>query len=449
MYFFYSFLFTLGAILSAPYYLWRHRGRPYRAGAWRERLGALPASYQQTTAGAIRVHAVSVGETLAVAGLVRELQQRFPERKVFISHVTPTGRATGEQRLPEVAGRFYLPLDWRWSVERVLRRIQPGLLVIAETELWPNLIRATHDFGARVALVNARLSERSCRGYHRLRPFMRRVFAYIDCVCAQSEPDAERFCLIGAAPDRVVVSGNLKFDAKPPALGVLPDRLQRALQSAARGPVLVAASTMPGEEESVIDAWETVRQRHPQALMILAPRHPNRCEGVAQMLVQRGVSFARRSTLKESETELTSQLATAEVLMVDTIGELAGLFQVADVVFMGGSLVPTGGHNLLEPAYWAKAVIFGPHMENFRDMAELFLAERAALQVQDSAGLARCVLGLLGDDALRNRTGRQAKQVLERESGATRRVVDQLTSLLGKGPRKGGASARRTPRGNY
>jgi len=431
MYLFYSLLFTLGATLSAPYYLWRHRGRSSRAGAWRERLGVLPASYQQTTAGAIWVHAVSVGETLAVAALVRELQQRFPGRRVFISHVTPTGRATGEGRLPDVAGRFYLPLDWRWSVERVLRRIQPGLLVIAETELWPNLIRATHDFGARVALVNARLSERSCRGYRRLRPFMRRVFNYIDCVCAQSRADAERFCLIGAAPDRVVVTGNLKFDAKPAASGVLSDRLLKVLQSTARGPVLVAASTMPGEEEPVIEAWKAAREQHRRALMVLAPRHPNRCETIGQMLQSRRVSFVRRSTLKEGATELISQLATEEVLLVDTIGELAGLFQVADVVFMGGSLVPTGGHNLLEPAYWAKAVIFGPHMENFRDTAELFLAERAAFQVQDSAELARCVLSLLGDDDLRNQTGRQAKRLLERESGATRRVVDQLIPLLG------------------
>jgi len=426
----YSLLFTLGAVLSAPYYLWRHRGRSNRAGDWRERLGKLPASYQQTTAGAIWVHAVSVGETLAVAGLVRELQQRYPERRVFMSHVTPTGRATGEGRLSEVAGRFYLPLDWRWSVERVLRRIQPGLLVIAETELWPNLLRATHDFGARVALVNARLSERSCRGYRRLRPFMRRVFAHVDCVCAQSQPDAERFCLIGAGLGRVVVTGNLKFDAKPPASGMLAQRLKRGLQNAGRSPVLVAASTMPGEEGPVLDAWRAVRQRHLGALMILAPRHPNRCETVGQMLVSRGVSFVSRTTLRESETELVSQLATAEVLLLDTIGELAGLFQVADVVFMGGSLVPTGGHNLLEPAYWAKAVIFGPHMDNFRDTAELFLAERAAFQVQGSVGLARCLLSLLGDTALRNQTGRQAKQVLERESGATRRVLDQLTSLL-------------------
>jgi len=430
MYTLYSLLFSLGAVLSAPYYLWHHRGRSYRAGSWRERLGALPASYQQAAVGAIWVHAVSVGETLAVASLVRELQQRYPERKVFMSHVTPTGRAIGEGRLPDVAGRFYLPLDWRWSVERVLRRIQPGLLVIAETELWPNLLCATHDFGARVALVNARLSERSCRGYRRLGPFMRRVFTNVDCVCAQSQPDADRFCLIGAAPDRVVVSGNLKFDAEPPALGVLADRLEGALQRAGRGPVLVAASTMPGEEGSVLEAWKAVRQVHERAFMILAPRHPNRCETVGQMLLSSGFRFVRRSTLGEKESELISQLATSEVLLLDTIGELAGIFQVADVVFMGGSLVPTGGHNLLEPAYWAKAVVFGPHMENFREMAELFLAEHAALQVQDSVGLARCLLSLLGDTALRNQTGRQAKQVLDRESGATRRVLDQLTPLL-------------------
>jgi 3-deoxy-D-manno-octulosonic-acid transferase len=430
----YSLLFTVGVIVSAPYYLWRYRGRSHQAAGWRERLGALPPSYQQTSDGAIWIHAVSVGETLAVAGLVRELQQRYPNRKIFLSHVTPTGRATGEGRLPDVAGRFYLPLDWRWSVERVLRRIRPSLLVIAETELWPNLFRSTHDFGTRVAVVNARLSERSCRGYRRLRPFMRRVFDHVDRVCAQSSADAERFCSIGAPRDRVVVTGNLKFDAEPPASGVLAERVLRALRNAARGPVLVAASTMPGEENPVLDAWQAVRQRHQRALMILAPRHPNRCETVGQMLLSQGVSFLRRSTLKENECELVSQLATTEVLLLDTIGELAGLFRVADVVFMGGSLVPTGGHNLLEPAYWAKPTLFGPHMENFRDAAELFLDERAAIRVEDSTGLARGLLDVLGDADLCGQMGQQAKRVLERESGATGRVLDQLARLLDAPP---------------
>jgi len=430
MYFLYSLLFSVGVILSAPYYLWRYRGRKYGTAGWSERLGTLPASYQQTTSGAIWVHAVSVGETLAFVGLVRQLQQRYPERKVFLSHVTPTGRAAGEGRLPDIAGRFYLPLDWRWSVERVLRRIQPGLLVIAETELWPNLIRAAHDFGARVAVVNARLSERSRKGYRRLLPFMRQVFAHVDCVCAQSQRDADRFCSIGAAPERVTVTGNLKFDATPPASGGLADRLRKALQGAARSPVVVAASTMPGEEEFVLDAWKAVRERHERALMILAPRHPNRCEAVGQLLQSHAISFVRRSALKENETEFAPQVTAAEVVLLDTIGELAGLFQVADVVYMGGSLVPTGGHNILEPAHWAKAVVFGPHMENFHETAELFLAERAAFQVQDSAGLGPCVLALLDDDRLRHQTGRQAKQVLERDSGATERALDQLATLL-------------------
>jgi 3-deoxy-D-manno-octulosonic-acid transferase len=431
MYALYSLLFTVGAFLTAPYYLWRHRGLSYRASGWRERLGFLPHSFEQPRVGAIWIHAVSVGETLAVAGLVRELQQRYPERSILISHVTPTGRDTGESRLPNVAGRFYLPLDWRWSVERALRRIKPGLLVIAETELWPNLLRGARRFGARVVLVNARLSEHSCRGYRRVRPFMRRVFANVDRVCAQSEADAERFRLIGAPPERVVVTGNLKFDGQPPERSVLAGRLQRTFESAGREPVLAAASTMPGEEELVLAAWRSVRERHPQALLVLAPRHPNRCETVGQLLRSQGVSFIRRSALKESETEFASQLATAEVLLLDTIGELAGLFQVADVVFMGGSLVSTGGHNLLEPAYWAKAIVFGPHMENFRDAADLFLGQRAAIQVRDSSELACEILKLLDDRELRRVMGEQGKRVLERQSGATKRVLEQIAMLLG------------------
>jgi 3-deoxy-D-manno-octulosonic-acid transferase len=195
MYLVYSTLFTLGAILSAPFYLWR-KGKNLQRGHWRERFGRIP--FHEPRPGAIWVHAVSVGETVAVAGLVQKVQRAFPERKIFLSHVTPAGREAGQARLPAVAGRFYAPLDWRWTVRRTLERIRPALLVVVETELWPNLLRAAQQAGARVALVNARLSRRSLRGYRLARPFMRRVLADVDAICAQSEADAERFRELGA-----------------------------------------------------------------------------------------------------------------------------------------------------------------------------------------------------------------------------------------------------------
>lgn len=434
MYLIYSLLFTLGAILTAPYYLWRQRGHILSGGGWRERFGFLPAHFEPPSRGgkpqAIWVHAVSVGETLAVAPLVRELQQRYPERRIYLSHVTYTGRQAGESRLPDVAGRFYLPLDWAGCARRVVGRIRPALVVIVETELWPNLLRAAHQSGARVVLVNARLSDRSFRGYRRVASFMRRVLECVDWIAAQSRADAERFRQLGADPDRVSAAGNVKFDVKPPQSGELVAPLGKALARAGRRPVLVAASTMPGEEATLVPVWRELRRKIPGALMILAPRHPARFDGVGQIFERGGLMFVRRTALGAAESAWDEQLASADVLLLDTIGELAGVFALADVVFMGGSLSTTGGHNVLEPAYWSKPIVFGPHMENFRDVAALFLNSGAAVQVADARELARVIGELLESEERRRKLGEAAKAVLALESGATERILERLGDWL-------------------
>jgi 3-deoxy-D-manno-octulosonic-acid transferase len=255
---------------------------------------------------------------------------------------------------------------------------------------------------------------------------MRRVLRNVDCIFAQTEIDAERFREIGAPPERVFAAGNLKFDGAPPQVGELSGRLQRVLQEAKRGPVLVAASTMPREEPLVLRAWQEIRNRYPRALLILAPRHPLRFEQVAQLLSDQKRSFVRRTALETGREGLVSQLASAEVLLLNTIGELAGLFQMADVVFIGGSLVPTGGHNLLEPAFWSKPIVFGPHMDNFRDAAERFVKAGAAIQIQSPAQLAGECTRLFGDPARREELGERARRVLQEESGATRRILERL-----------------------
>jgi 3-deoxy-D-manno-octulosonic-acid transferase len=429
MYLIYSFLVTLGVLLTAPYYIWKRRDE--LAGArWRERFGRLPESFQQAERGAIWVHAVSVGETLAVVRLARDLQGLFPDRKIFLSSVTPAGRAAGESRLPSVAGRFYLPMDWRGAVGAALKRIQPSLLVIVETELWPNLLRTSHEFGARIILINARLSTRSFRRYRLLRPLMRRVLEHVDVICAQTEADAERFRHLGAAPERIVLSGNLKFDSEPPRVAAFPRLLEKAAGMTGRGPIMIAASTMPGEEPIVLQAWSKVRAQYPTALLILAPRHPARFDEVAQILIDSGCSCTRRTHLASHEPEISSQVAAPEVLLLDSIGELAGILELADVVFVGGSLVPTGGHNILEAAYWAKPVVFGPHMENFQDIARLFLEANACVQVQDAEEFAASALKLFGDRAAARRLGERGKQVLEKQTGATARVLEQIQRLL-------------------
>lgn len=398
---------------------------------WLERAVRFsPAAFQQDEVGAIWIHAVSVGETLAVVGLVRELQRRYPARKVFLSHVTPAGREACEARLPGLAGWFYFPLDWSWIVRRVLRHLRPALLVVVETELWPNLLRAAHQGGTRVILVNARLSDRSLARYRLVRPFMRRVLEMVDRICAQSPTDAERFRSLGAESGRVLVTGNMKFNVTPPQAGDISRRLGRALQLARRSPVVVAASTMPGEETLLLPAWAEIRRSHPTALLILAPRHPARFEAVAQVLGQERLACVRRTALAAEEQEVAAQIASAEILLFDTIGELAGIFELADLVFVGGSLVPTGGHNLLEPAFWARPILFGPYMWNFRDIAQLFLQARAALQVHDAKELSRTVLELLGDAARRHELGRAAKQVLETHAGATERTLEHMKAWL-------------------
>jgi len=433
MFLLYSLLFSLGVLLSAPYYLWQYRGRTDFRHYLRERLGFLPPSFQCSLDSqgrkVIWVHAVSVGETFAVVRLVREIQQRYPQKKVVISHVTPTGREAGEARMPQVSGRFYLPFDWEWCVRRVLDQLRPSWLLIAETEVWPNLLRAAHAYGTRIALVNARLSAGSFHGYSRLRFFWGQVLSKVDYIFAQTLEDAERFRKLGASPERVFVTGNLKFDNDPPKLGPLPGRLKKVCLAADRTPLVVAASTMPGEELLLLSAWDEIRRRHPGALLIVAPRHPPRFEDVAQLLAQAGKTFVRRTALETGDEELVSQLASPEILLLNTIGELAGVFQVADIVFVGGSFVSTGGHNLIEPAYWSKPILFGPHMENFRDTAERFLAAGAAVQVQNPAELARETLGLLDHATRQHELGERAKQVLERESGATRRVLEHLQEL--------------------
>lgn len=426
----YSLLLTLGVILTAPYYLWRLRGRIFRGAGWRERLGFLPGSFQQGDREAIWVHAVSVGETFAVSDLARRLHEHSPGRKIFLSHVTPAGREAGENRLPEVEGRFFLPLDWAWCVRRAFDRIRPALLLIVETELWPNLLRSARRSGTRTVLVNARLSERSLRRYRLVRPFMRRVFENLDLVCAQSTSDAERFRLLGAPADRVVVTGNIKFDGKPPGRGEFQARLAEALSEGGSRPVMVAASTMPGEEELLLHAFDKIRRTHPETLLILAPRHPARFETVAKLLAGQERKVARRTALEMNVTGLALQLASAQVFLLDTIGELAGVFELADVVFVGGSLVPTGGHNLLEPAFWAKAILFGPHMENFRDVADLFLSADAAVQVSSAGELAQSVCELIANPLRRREIGNKAKHVLEQERGATERTLEYLKDFL-------------------
>jgi 3-deoxy-D-manno-octulosonic-acid transferase len=430
MYRLYSILFSVGLALMAPYYIWRHRGRKELSG-WRERLGKLPAPLRQEAPGAIWIHAVSVGETLAVAGLAKQLQQRYPGRKIFFSSVTAAGREAGEKKLPGIAGQFYLPLDWKFAVRRVLRQIRPSVLLIVETELWPNLLRTARESGCHTVLVNARLSDRSFPGYRLGRPFMRRVLENVTRICTQTATDAERFKELGARPRQVIVTGNLKFDGRAPEFGSFGIKIQNILAGENRSPVFVVGSTMRGEEPLVLQAWRRIHEKHPRAIMILVPRHPARFDEVAEMLQAQQLSTIRRTSLQEDDDELRRLLSRAEILLLDTIGELAEMVGVADVVFVGGSLVPTGGHNVVEPAFWGKPILFGPHMHNFRDVANLFLRAGGAVQVADANELADAVLRLLDHPTDARLMGDKAKHVVTEQAGAATRILNQMEEWLG------------------
>src|SRR2546423_9361862 len=339
MYLVYSVLLAAALLLGSPYWIFQMlRHGKYRRGLG-ERLGMFPQRIRAEINPSIWIHAVSVGEVLAVSELVRQLRSEYPEHRVVISTTTDTGQKLAAARFG-AESVFYFPLDFEFCVRPYFAALQPELIVIAETEFWPNLLRTACRRGVRVAIVNARISNRSLPGYRRWKPLLSRVLRNVDLFLAQSPEDARRLIEIGAKTKRVQVGGNLKFDISAPATPAIVSRLQSALTSSDAGPVLVCGSTVDGEEALLLDAFKILRTSHPSAVMLLAPRHPERFERVADQLRQSGLKFSKRSIWNGDPL-------AGGILLVDSIGELASLYSLADVAFVGGSLAPRGGHRLL------------------------------------------------------------------------------------------------------
>lgn len=411
-----------GMLVSVPYWLFQMaRHGKYRKGL-AERLGRVPERLQLPAEQqpVIWVHAVSVGEVLAIGGLVRELQTRFPQHAIFISTTTDTGQTLARQRFGE-ANVFYFPMDFAFAIRQYLKALRPQLVVIAETEFWPNFLRLSHESGARIAVVNARISDRSWPSYRRFRGLLRRVLVNVDLFLAQTAEDARRLQDIGANPGRVRVAGNLKFDIPPPVAPEIVGRLRESIRRTGAGPVLVCGSTVDGEEPLLLKAFQNLLVSHPRAVMILAPRHPERFPAVAALLRQMSVRFWRRSDWK-------GEPLSGGVLLLDTIGELAALYALADIAFVGGSLVPHGGHNILEPAQYGVATVVGNHTENFRDIVSLF-QRREAVRVVGPAELPLVLMALLADDAERRALGQRAAETLRSQLGATERTAGELQEL--------------------
>jgi len=419
MYLLYSVLLGLAVVLAAPWWLVRMlmQGK-YRAGLG-ERLGQVPARLGSAP-GCIWVHAVSVGEVLAVSGLVAGLRARFPDRSVLISTTTETGQKLASERFGG-ENAFYYPADFGFAIRPYLRALQPSLIVLAESEFWPNFLRLARRSSARIAVVNARVSDRSLPRYLRLRALWRRVLRGLDVFLAQSAEDARRLVAIGAPQPLVRVAGNLKFDVQPPEALPAGEMLRRILTPATA--VVVCGSTAEGEEPVVLRAFGAVLQKHPRTMLILAPRRPERFDSVASLLAASGLRFWRRSQLAGNER------LSGGVLLLDSIGELAALYSLASVAFVGGSLVPRGGHNILEPAQFGVATLVGPHTENFRDIIGIF--ERAgAVKVVSLETFSGELMRLLDDAAARQELGRRAAEVVNQHRGATERTLDELEKLI-------------------
>jgi 3-deoxy-D-manno-octulosonic-acid transferase len=423
----YTGLVIVLAVVLSPWFLYQAvRYRKY-IGSLAQRLGRLPVSFNLDGDDSIWIHAVSVGEALTARALVSDLRERYPELRLFLSTTTLTGQQIATTRIQDLDGVFFFPFDLPLFVNRTLRIVRPRLFIMMETEIWPNLLRACRRRGVRTMLVNGRISGRSYPRYRWGRPFFRRVLADVDRLCMQSEESARRIIDIGADPSRVVVTGSLKFDSlESPAVaaGRGAGRVLRYFRLPATRPVLIAASTFKAEERAILEALAVIRRAYPNALAIIAPRKPERFVEAESLARGEGFRVVRRTELSvDAEPR-------ADVVILDTMGELAHLFQVATVVFVGGSLVAQGGHNILEPAVHGKPIVFGPHMENFAEIRTTFLQNQAAIEVADAAELVDVVARLLGDPVERARLGAAARALVEANRGAKPRTLDVVASLL-------------------
>jgi len=412
----YNLLFTLILPLIVLRLLWRSLKAPAYARRWAERFGLVTLSpAQQALRGQwLWVHAVSVGESIAAAPLIRKLRSEHPGIPVVVTTMTPTGSERVRDMFGDDVCHVYAPYDHPWAVQNFLSRFQPRLLVIMETELWPNIIHYTKQRGGRVIVANARLSEKSARGYEKFPALGKPMLQKIDCIAVQSRNDAERFVRLGVAAQQLQITGSIKFEIE------LPDTLaekQRALQRLIEGdrPVLIAASTREGEEEKVLDAYKLCVAQVPGLLLLLVPRHPERFKSVAKLCADKGLTVVRRSEGMPA-TPLTN------VFLGDSMGEMLTYFSVADIAFVGGSLVNTGCHNVLEPAAMGLPVFVGPSQFNFQTICEQ-LEEAGALQtVADEKALATAVTAACLDPALRERMGHAGRALIAENRGALGRT---------------------------
>lgn len=386
---------------------------------WVERLGFFSAKVKPN---GIWIHAVSVGETIAAKPLIEQLQQRYPNTPITVTTMTPTGSHQVKSLFNETVFHVYVPYDIPSAVKRFIKHIRPKLLIIMETELWPNMIQACHETKIPVLLANARLSERSFKGYQKAQPWIGHLVKKLSYVTAQYSTDSEHFRALGVSGASMTIAGSMKFDlSMPEGLKEQADLLKRRLGEQRK--IWIAASTHRGEDEIILKAHQAVKAEHNNAMLVIVPRHPERFNQVAELICAEGFSLARRSD---------DSVENQDVLLVDTMGELLLFYGIADVAFVGGSLVATGGHNPLEPALWSKPIIMGPHVYNFRAITQMLNEHQALITIEDGALLAEKVNTLFSSEAQRLSYGKKAYQVLSANQGALKTNLLIIEQLLAK-----------------
>jgi len=444
MYLIYNLLSWPVALLLGPWLAYRAwRGRLPGLG---QRLGLIPPVAADSRP-VVWLHAVSLGEVKAVAPLLGDLRTQFPGLRIVLTTSTRTGWQAARECLSDGDAVLFPPFDLAWICRRFLHRIRPQAILVMETELWPNLFREAKQSGVPLLLVNGRVSDRAFPRYRATRFFWRRVLAEPHAILTQSKRDAERFLALGAPPERVEVAGNLKYAIRPLPSPIVA-RLRAMAEEAGAGPILVAGSTMPGEERFLAAAIRELGQEFPHLLTILAPRHPERFASVGEELRAAGIAFLRRSALsvasqgETSGSNLQAELELPGVLLLDSIGELGAVYELADVAFVGGTLVPTGGHNILEPACFGKAILIGPSMSNFQDIADTFLRDGrdsgldgvrmgAAVQLLDASSLSSALRYLFRNPDLCRSLGEAARGLVQKELNPMERIRREMARLGG------------------
>lgn len=448
MYFVYSLLMGVAAVILLPYWVVQGTRHGKYFSNLRERLGlSFPSLSKRGSdrAEAIWIHAVSVGEVLSGVTLARRLKEAHPKRWLVVSTTTITGQALARERMPFADAVIYFPLDWAFCVRRALDAVRPAVVIILETEIWPNFLHEARRRKVPVLFISGRISDRSFTRYRRyldtfgfyLRPFLRRVLGDATAFLMQTEKDAERIRALGAAGKDVCVSGNLKYDLELASPTAISRWLETEARRQERSPVIIAGSVVASEEPLALIAFGTLQGEYRNALLVLAPRKPERFEAAADFIHESRRKFLRRSELVLADSAEKSPSSTdgllpgdVTVILLDSIGELASLYRVADGVFIGGSLVPAGGHNILEPAAFGKIPVFGPSMENFAEMAARFVSAGAAVQVESPEDAGVAWIELLRNPERMRKMGETARQLVEYSRGATDRALAEIAKQV-------------------